>query len=61
MLHYIVCIARAEPTLIPSHVHIHDLACMPPRVNNVEREYLTLYGPVTYDCAEVKWLPFRVT
>ena len=24
-------------------------------------EYLTLYSPVIYDCAEVKWLPFRVT
>ena len=24
-------------------------------------EYLMLYSPVIYDCAEVKWLPFRVT
>ena len=24
-------------------------------------EYLTLYSPVIYDCAEVKRLPFRVT
>ena len=23
-------------------------------------EYLTLYSPVIDDCAEVKWLPFRV-
>ena len=23
-------------------------------------ECLTLYSPVIYDCAEVKWLPFRV-
>ena len=23
-------------------------------------EYLTLYSPVIYDCAEVKRLPFRV-
>ena len=22
-------------------------------------EYLTLYSPVIYDCAEIKWLPFR--
>ena len=24
-------------------------------------EYLMLYSPVIYDCAEVKLLPFRVT
>ena len=24
-------------------------------------EYLTLYSPVIDDCAEVKWLTFRVT
>ena len=32
-----------------------------PRVNNKRGECLTLYRPVIDDCAEVKWLPFRVT
>ena len=28
---------------------------------NKRGEYLMLYRPVIDDCAEVKWLPFRVT
>ena len=32
-----------------------------PRVKNKRGECLTLYRPVIDDCAEVKWLPFRVT
>ena len=31
------------------------------RVNNKRGDCLTLYRPVIDHCAEVKWLPFRVT